>query len=304
METKTLQDAIRDRVLLCDGGIGTELQKADLEPGACGERLNIDRPELVLAIHRGYVDAGSDCLTTNTFGASRIMLDRHGHGDDVDRINRAAVRLVREAYGDRPGYILGDVGPLGSLLEPYGELSEARARAAFTQQMTALIEAGVDAILIETQTSLEELGIAVAAARDVGAPFVIASVAYDVIRAGTDLRTMMGVAPEDAARFMADAGVDVLGVNCGTGVDVAWAARAVTRYRAVCSLPTLAQPNAGQPVLEDLRVVYKQSPEAMAAQLPALLEAGVSMLGGCCGTTPDHIRLFRAVLDRRASGRR
>jgi 5-methyltetrahydrofolate--homocysteine methyltransferase len=298
MKTKTLQETVRDRVLLCDGGIGTELQKANLEPGACGERLNIDRPELVLEIHRAYVAAGSDCITTNTFGASRIMLDRHGHGDDVDRINRAGVRLVREALGDRPGYILGDIGPLGALLEPYGDLSEKRARAAFTEQMTALVEAGVDAILIETQTSLEELGIAVAAARAVGASFVIASVAFDVVRDGTELRTMMGVAPEDAARFMADAGVDVLGVNCGTGVDVAWAARAVAQYRAVCDLPSLAQPNAGQPVLEDLRVVYKQPPEAMAAQLPALLEAGASMVGGCCGTTPDHIRLFRSVLDR------
>ncbi len=298
MDNTKLRDAVKRRVLLCDGAIGTELQKADIQPGTCGERLNIDRPELVLAIHRAYVEAGSDCITTNTFGASRIMLERHGHGDDVEAINRAGVRLVREALGDRPGYVLGDVGPLGGLLEPYGDLSEARAREAFTEQAAALVGDGVDGILVETQTSLEELGIAVAAAREVGAPMVIASVAYDVTHDGKDLRTMMGVAPEDAARLMADSGVDVLGVNCGRGVNAAWAARAVQRYRVVCDLPTLAQPNAGQPVLENLQVVYKQAPETMAAQLQNLLDAGVSMVGGCCGTTPEHIRLFRELLDR------
>ena len=296
-ETK-LQDAVQQRVLLCDGAIGTELQKGDLEPGSCGELLNIERPGCVLAIHRAYVKAGADCITTNTFGASRIMLERHGHRHDVDLINRSGVQLVRAALGERPGFVLGDVGPLGGLLEPYGDLSEARAREAFTEQAAALVEAGVDGVLIETQTSLEELGLAVAAARQAGAPFVIASLAYDVTHDGKDLRTMMGVAPEDAARFMADAGVDMLGVNCGAGVDVEWASRAVQRYRAVCDLPTLAQPNAGQPVLENLQTVYKQAPETMAAQIPTLLEAGVSVVGGCCGTTPEHIRLFRALLDR------
>jgi 5-methyltetrahydrofolate--homocysteine methyltransferase len=298
MSKTSLQDAVQQRVLLCDGAIGTELQKADIEPGTCGERLNIDRPELVLAIHRAYAGAGSDCITTNTFGASRTMLARHGHGGDVDLINRAAVDLVREALGDRPGYVLGGVGPLGGLLEPYGDISVAQARDAFAEQAAALVQAGVDGILVETQTSLEELGSAVAAAREVGASFIIASVAYDVTHDGKDLRTMMGVGPEEAARFMAEAGVDILGVNCGTGVDVGWAARAVQRYRDVCALPTLAQPNAGQPVLEDLQVVYKQAPEIMAAELQKLLDAGVSLVGGCCGTTPEHIRLFRGVVDR------
>lgn len=302
-ETK-LKDALKQRVLLCDGAIGTELQKTGLEPGACGERLNLDRPELVLAIHKGYVDAGSDCITTNTFGASRIMLERHGCADDVEAINRAAVRLVREALGTGPGYVLGDVGPLGGLLEPYGDLSEVRARAAFAEQTAVLVEAGVDAILVETQTSLEELGIAISAAREAGAPTVIASMAYDVTHDNQDLRTMMGVAPEDAARFMTDAGVDVLGVNCGGGVDVEWAARAVRRYRTVSDLPTLAQPNAGQPVLENLQVIYKEEPEAMAAQLPLLLDAGASIVGGCCGTTPHHILLFRKLLDRHDARRR
>ncbi len=226
-------EALKERVLLADGAIGTELQKAGLEPGGCSESWNIDHPERLLAIQRAYAEAGSDCTSTNTFGASRIMLQRHDLDDHRQLIIENAVRIAREALGSRSGFVLGDIGPLGGLLEPYGDLSEASAREAFTEQAAGLVEAGVDALIIETQTSLEELGIAVAAAREVGAPCIIASVAFDVIRDGTDLRTMMGVDPEGAARFMADAGVDVLGVNCGTGVDAGWAATALRRYQSV-----------------------------------------------------------------------
>ncbi|KPK79497.1 MAG: homocysteine methyltransferase [Gemmatimonas sp. SM23_52] len=290
-------DGLKQRVLLADGAMGTELQKAGLEPGGCGECWNIQHPDLVLTIQRAYVQAGADCLITNTFGASRVMLERHRCGDDVAAIIQAGVRIARDAFGDRPGFVLGDIGPLGGLLEPYGDLSEARAREALSEQAAALVEAGVDAIVVETQTSLEELGIAIAAARDAGAPCLVASVAFDVTHDGIDLRTMMGVSPEAAARFMADAGVDVLGVNCGSGVDAARAAVAVRRYRSVVDLPTMAQPNAGQPVLEQLQVVYKQDPDSMARQLQELLAAGARVVGGCCGTTPEHIRRFRAVVD-------
>jgi len=295
--TNSFLDALKQRVLLADGAMGTELQKAGLEPGGCGERWNIEHPDLVLTIQRAYVQAGADCLITNTFGASRVMLERHGCAHDVAAIVQAAVRIARSAFGDRPGFVLGDMGPLGGLLKPYGDLSETRAREALSEQAAALVEAGVDAIIIETQTSLEELGIAIAAARDGGAPCLIASVAFDVTHGGIDLRTMMGVSPEAAARFMADAGVDVLGVNCGSGVDAARAAVAVRRYRSVVDLPTMAQPNAGQPVLEQLQVVYKQDPDSMARQLQELLAAGARVVGGCCGTTPEHIRRFRAVVD-------
>lgn len=298
MNATTLQKALEERVLLCDGAMGTELQKYDLEPGGCGEYLNLERPETVLAIHRAYVEAGADCISTNTFGASRLMLSRHGHGNAVEAIASAGVRLAREALGARRGYVLGDVGPLGGLLEPYGEISEARAHDAFSEQIGALVAAHVDAVLIETQTALEEIGVAIAAARAVGAPLIIGSIAYDVTHAGDDLRTMMGVAPEDAARYLCDAGVDVLGLNCGSGVDARWAALAVRRYRAVSGLPTLAQPNAGQPVLENLEAVYKQDPESMASGIDILLEAGASMVGGCCGTTPRHTHLFRKLVDR------
>lgn len=295
--SESFLDALKRRVLLADGAIGTELQKGELEPGGCGERWNVEHPDRVLAIQRAYAEAGADCITTNTFGASRVMLEGHGCADDAEAIVRAGVRIARQALAGRPGFVLGDMGPLGRLLEPLGDLSEAGAREALTEQAATLVDAGVDAIIIETESSLEELTIAIAAARQAGAPCVIGSMAFDVIRDGTDLRTMMGVSPEDAARFMTDAGADVLGLNCGKGVDPAWAATAVRRYTSVSDLPTMAQPNAGLPVLENMKVVYRQDPESMAAGLPGLLAAGARVVGGCCGTTPDHIRRFRAVID-------
>ncbi|MGD2217573.1 MAG: homocysteine S-methyltransferase family protein, partial [Gemmatimonadales bacterium] len=144
-------DALKRRVLLADGAVGTELQKGELEPGGCGERWNVDHPDRILAIQRAYADAGADCLTSNTFGASSLMLEGHGCADQAEAIVRAGVRIAREALGDRPGFVLGDIGPLGRLLEPLGDLSEAEARESLGAQAATLVDAGVDAIIIETE---------------------------------------------------------------------------------------------------------------------------------------------------------
>ncbi|MBI4603567.1 MAG: homocysteine S-methyltransferase family protein [Planctomycetes bacterium] len=301
MGRPSLVDAIREETLICDGAMGTQLQLAGLEPGGCGEAWNLERPEAVLRIQRAYVEAGSDCLITNTFGASRIMLERHGRGALAAAINAAGVRIAREAFGGRHGWVLGDMGPFGGLMEPYGDVPEGRVRDAFREQAAALVEAGADAVIVETQTSLEELGIAVEAALAAGAACVIGSFAYDVTRDETDLKTMMGVGPEEAARFLERAGAHVAALNCGSGVDVRWAARVVERYREACSLPAMAQPNAGAPVLEGGRVVYKQTPEQMAADLPELLRTGVRIVGACCGSTPAHIGRLREAVE--AAGR-
>jgi len=292
-----LLEALKTRVLLGDGAMGTQLQQAGLESGGCGEAWNLDHPERVLAIQRAYAEAGADCLLTNTFGASRIMLERHGQADRVAAINEAGARIAREAFGGRPGFVLGDIGPFGGLMEPYGEIAPARVEQAFREQARALVAGGVDAIIIETQTALEELQIAIAAAREAGAPAVIGSLAYDKMADEDEVRTMMGVSPEAAAAFMAERHVDVLALNCGTGVDVAMATDVVRRYRSVSGLPVMAQPNAGQPVLEDFKVVYHETPEQMARDLPGLLRAGAAIVGGCCGSTPAHIRRFRQILD-------
>ena len=280
--------------------MGTQLQLAGLEPGGCGEAWNVDHADRVLDIQRRYVEAGSDCLITNTFGGCRIMLDRHDNGERVKAINAAGVRIARQAFGDRKGFVLGDIGPFGGLMEPYGDIAEETVRVAFREQADSLVEAGVDAIIIETQTSYEELGIGIAQAKAAGAPCVIGSMAYDVTQDRSEIRTMMGISPEEAAQFMVDAGADIVAVNCGAGVDVGWAARAVEAYRKVSDLPTMAQPNAGVPELVDMKVIYRQTPEDMVRELPDLLAAGANIVGGCCGSTPEHIKYFRKLLDQRS----
>lgn len=299
---KPLQEVLRERRLVCDGAMGTQLMMAGLESGGCGEYWNLTHPERVVKIQRGYADAGTDCIITNTFGGSGIMLTRHGHGDDVREINQAAVRVAREAFGDREGYVLGDIGPLGALLEPYGELSEADARAAFDEQASALVDAGADAIIIETQTSLEELGLAIDAAREAGASCIIGSLAYDLSHDGTFYKTMMGISPEQAAEFVEEKGAHVVALNCGTGMDMPGAAKVARLYQESCGLPIMVQPNAGLPVLEGGKVVYKQTPAAMVAELPAVLEAGVNIIGSCCGSTPEHTRAIREVIDKSNAG--
>jgi 5-methyltetrahydrofolate--homocysteine methyltransferase len=300
---KTLLETLKERPLLSDGAMGTQLMSAGLEQGSCGEAWNITHPERVLAIQTRYADAGSDCILTNTFGGTRIMLDRHGQVGNVRAINMAAVEIAREAFGGRPGFVIGDIGPFGGLMEPYGEFTEEQVREAFVEQARALVDAGADAIIIETQTGLEELGLGIAAAREAGAPCVIGSLAYDVTLDGSTFRTMMGVDPERAAEFMAEAGVDIVALNCGTGMDMVRAKEAVERYKLASDRPVMAQPNAGLPRLEQLKVIYDETPDEMVRGVVPLLESGANIIGGCCGSTPDHIRAFRIAMDQYLSQR-
>jgi 5-methyltetrahydrofolate--homocysteine methyltransferase len=292
-----LLDALADRPLLGDGAMGTQLMFAGLEQGNCGEAWNLTYPEKVLAIQRRYAEAGSDCILTNTFGGSRIMLNRHSHAAHVVEINQAAVRIAREAFDGRPGFVIGDIGPFGGLMEPYGDFTEDQVRAAFGEQAGALVDAGADAIIIETQTSLEELLLGIEAAKRAGAPCIIGSMAYDVTLDGSTFRTMMGVDPERAAVFMQENGASIAALNCGTGMDMTRALAAVKRYREATGLPVMVQPNAGQPKLVNMKVCYDETPEQMVTGVAPLLDAGASIIGGCCGSTPAHIRAFRQAMD-------
>jgi 5-methyltetrahydrofolate--homocysteine methyltransferase len=292
-----LLEVLHERRLVCDGAMGTQLMLAGLEQGSCGEAWNLSHPDRVQAIQERYVAAGADCLITNTFGGSRLMLRRHGHENELAGINSAGVRIARQAFGGRPGFVLGDIGPLGAILEPYGELPEAEAQSALEEQARALVAAGADAIIIETQTSLEELGIAIDAARAAGAPCVIASLAYDLSVDQAFYKTMMGVSPEQAAEFAAERGAHVVALNCGTGMDMTGAAKVARIYREHCALPIMVQPNAGLPVLENLKAVYKQLPADMARGVPGVLDAGVGIVGSCCGSTPEHTRAIRQMVD-------
>jgi len=297
MTKKPLQEMVRERRLVGDGAMGTQLMLSGLEQGSCGEAWNLTHPERVLAIQRRYAEAGADCIITNTFGGSRLMLRRHGHEPQLAEINAAGARIAREAFGERPGYVLGDVGPLGAILEPYGDLPAADAQSALEEQSIALVKAGVDAIIIETQTSLEELGVAIDAAKAANAPCIIASLAYDLSMDGTFYKTMMGISPEEAAQFIEERGAHIVALNCGTGMDMKGAAIVSRLYRANCSLPIMVQPNAGLPVLENLKAVYKQLPADTARDVPEALEAGAGIIGSCCGSTPEHTREIRRMVD-------
>jgi len=287
---KSLKEALAERRLVCDGAMGTQLMLAGLESGNCGEYWNLSHPERVLAIQRRYTDAGADCIITNTFGGSRIMLRRHGHENQLREINQAGVKIAREAFDGREGYVLGDIGPVGAILEPYGDLTEAEAKAALEEQARALVDAGVDAIIIETQTSLEELGLGIEAAKAAGAPCIIGSLAYDLSADKTFYVTMMGVFPDRAAQFVEEKGGDVIALNCGTGMDMVGAAKVVKIYRETSALPAMVQPNAGLPVLEKGKAVYKQMSAETAAGVPDVLDAGANIIGSCCGSTPEHTK--------------
>jgi 5-methyltetrahydrofolate--homocysteine methyltransferase len=293
-----LKDALKKRRLVCDGAMGTQLMLAGLESGGSGEMWNLTHPDRVLGIQRRYAEAGADCIITNTFGGNGMMLKRHGHAAELKEINMAAARIAREAFNGKEGYVFGDVGPVGGVLEPYGDLKAEDVRTALDVQMEALVEGGVDAIILETQTSFEEVAVGLAAAKAAGAPCIIASLAYDRSHDGTFFKTMMGISPEQAAEFALENGADVVALNCGTGMDMAAAAEIVRAYRSVTDAYTMAQPNAGLPVLEKMKAVYKQTPEEMVQCLPATLEAGANIIGSCCGSTPDHTRAIRAVVDQ------
>ncbi len=274
-----------------------KLMLAGLEQGNCGEEWNATHPERVLAIQRRYTQAGAECIITNTFGGSRIMLNRHSNGDRAVELNKAGVAIARQSFEGRVGYVLGDIGPFGGLMEPFGEFTAAQVQGAFEEQAGALVDAGADAIIIETQTGLEELAIGINAAKTARAPCIIGSMAYDVTLDGSTFRTMMGIEPERAAQFMEENGANIVALNCGTGMDMEHALAAVGRYKSASSLPVMVQPNAGKPKLINMKVIYDETPEQMVKGLMPLLEAGANIVGSCCGSTPEHTRAIRRVMD-------
>jgi len=280
------------KVLIADGANGTMLQKLGLPPGTAPERWNLENPDGVRALHRMYAEAGSDMVLTNTFGGTAVRLKRENLDDKVVEINQAAATLAREAVGDGV-IVLGDIGPTGELLEPLGSLTFEEAKAAFAQQAQALAAGGVDAFLIETMSDLEEMRAAVEGVKAVTDLPVMASMSFD-----TKGRTMMGVKPERAAKALDAMQVDVIGANCGRTLSETL--EAVTAMRAV--LPDamiLAKPNAGLPHTTGGELVYDVTPEVMAEYAQRFVEeAGVVVFGGCCGSTPEHIKAIAAVLKR------
>ncbi len=295
-----LLERIKQRVFLLDGAMGTQLIARGVDVGTCNNYLNIESPDIVSDVHRAYLQAGSDSIVTNTFGANKYVLARHGLADKGDKINETGAQIARQAATEQR-YVLGDIGPCGDFLEPLGTIEADELRDAFARQAEALLAGGVDGLLIETITALDEVTIAVEAAKSVSGDLpVLASMSFD--KAGDSFKTMMGVGVEDAAARLVSLGVDAIGFNCGTAsLDeyVELAENLVSAVRAASDdVIVFAEPNAGRPELVEEKAVYKVTPDEFAAAAEKIYLAGVSMIGGCCGTSPAHIEAVAKRIER------
>ncbi len=286
------------RLLVADGAWGTRLQERGLEPGECPELWNVTRPLEVRAVAEEYLAAGSDLILTNTFGGSPLMLRRHGLEERTEELNAAGARLSLEAAAGTQVLVAASVGPTGELPAPLGATSESELEEAFRRQVRALLRAGVRLLCVETMIDLTEACCAVraakGAARELGvAVEVLATLTYGPTPSG--YRTAMGVDIPQTVEALTRAGADVLGSNCGNGIEQMLPIAGA--FRSLTPLPLLVQANAGLPVLEGGRTVFRQGPEDMARHVPALVRAGASILGGCCGTGPAHIAALRRAVD-------
>ncbi len=289
-------------VLLCDGATGTELQNRGLAQGEPPERLLLDDPDLVLSLHRDYIAAGADIIETNTFGANRGRLAHYGLQDRVTELCLKAAELARRAADESPRrvWVAGSIGPTGEILEPLGPLSTSAAYDYFAEAATALEQGGVDILFIETMMAQDEAAIAVRAARENTRLPVAATMSFEKGKAG--LRTPWGVDPATAVRVLSEAGAHILGANCGRGFDDM--VEIIAEMRPLTDRPLMAQANAGLPQWIDGRNVYPDTPESIVPDATRLLELGVNILGGCCGTGPAHIRKMRELVDQFNKGKR
>jgi len=283
----------RDRVLMLDGAMGTQLQARGMGSGECPEQWAREHPIDLAAIHAAYVEAGADILLTCTFGGSSLKLSRAGLAGETEAVNWALARVARDAAPD--AILLGDMGPCDEMIEPLGDKTPDEVRRSFVRQAAGLADV-VDGFLIETMSDVNETVLAIEAVRQTvpGKP-ILASMTFKKDFNGRTFHTIMGVDPEQAARRLTEAGADAVGCNCGYGIDDM--IDIVSQMAAATSAPIVAEPNAGMPRLVGDRTVFDQTPEAMAAKVAQLVSAGARIVGGCCGTTPEHIAAMKAAID-------
>jgi len=291
-----LQRLKEGEVLLGDGAMGTMLIERGLESGHCPERINLDNPGMLEEIAGLYIDAGADIVQTNTFGASALKLADYGLDDRTEQINKAAVEAAKKAAGRAAGrvYVSGSCGPCAKMLEPYGDAGAEEVQASFERQMSALVHAGVDMICIETMMDIQEAAIAVKTARSISREITVAAtMTFELTRHG--FVTIMGTGIEEAAEGLIDAGADIIGSNCGNGIQNM--IKIAAGFREITGMPLLIQSNAGLPELNNGALVYAETPGFMAGKSRMLMDLGVNIIGGCCGTNPEHIKELRKTLD-------
>ncbi len=283
----TITELLREKqVLIADGASGTFLMESGLPAGTPPEAWNLEQPERIIDLHQQYVNAGSNIILTNTFGGSRVKLSKAGLEAKTNEINRAAAVLARDAAGEYV-YVAGDIGPTGELMEPFGPLSFDRALEVFSEQAQALVNGGVDLLWVETMSDLEEARAAVTAARQVTDLPVFCSLSFT----GKG-RTMMGLGARQAVEELYPLGLAAIGANCGNGLDPVEAAL-VQMSETLPGVPLIAKPNAGLPRLVDGQSLYDTSPAVFAERIEAFVKIGASVVGACCGSNPEYIRVIK-----------
>lgn len=296
---KIKPDTLKDRVTVADGGWSTRLQLRGLPLDVMAETANLTHPQLVLELARAYLDAGARFITTNTFAANRLNLEKRGLSNSVDELNRRGAELLREALADRDAFVAGSIGPSGKILA-VREIQPEQLIEVFTEQARALAAGGADVLVLETFSETAEILLALKAVKDATGLPVVASMSFDSGPQRT--RTMMGARAEECAAALEDAGADVIGCNCGTGMQ--HVLPAVVALRGATTRPLWVKPNAGMPELENGRAVWKQPPEEFAAGVAQLVGAGANIIGGCCGTGPEHIKRVALTVEKLAKGAR
>ena len=282
-----------NKILVADGAMGTMLFARGLKPGEPPESINLKKPEILEEIAQAYLDAGAEIIQTNTFGASPLKLSDYGLQDKTEEINRIAVERVRKVVGDK-AYVSGSVGPSGKLLKPFGDTEPEDIYKSYERQMKALINAGVDLICIETMTDLNEASLAIKAAKSISPEIpIMSTMTFDKTPRG--FYTIMGVSIEDAVVGLQKAGADIIGSNCGNGIENM--IKMAREFKKLTILPIIIQSNAGIPVMKEGKLIYSETPEFFAEKAKELIDAGVSIIGGCCGTTSEYIQAIRKTVD-------
>ena len=290
---KIIEKIKQGKILVSDGAWGTFLHQKGLKTGECPEEWNLTHPDEVLDIARSYIDAGADMIETNSFGGTRFKLEKFGLADKVFELNKAAAEISRKAAGEK--FVLGSVGPTGKILM-MGDVTEEELYEAFKEQAIGLEAGGADAIMIETMSDLDEARLAIRAAKENTGCEVFCTMTFEKTITG-EFRSMMGVSPTEMVQTLIDAGAELIGANCGNGI--AGMVGIVEEIRkANQDFPILVHANAGMPVYQDGETVFPEKPEEMAALVSKIIAAGANVIGGCCGTTPEHICKVREMVDK------